>query len=55
MLYVSVVHPIYRLAVPIPTFLISVGCSIAQLVGYLELVAHAGNPTDYEDGITFVP
>jgi hypothetical protein len=36
-------------------FVIHVGCSIAQLVGYLELVAHAGNPADYEKAITYVP
>jgi hypothetical protein len=36
-------------------FVIGVGCSIAHLVNHLELVAHAGNPADYENTITYVP
>jgi hypothetical protein len=36
-------------------FMISVGCSIAQLVGHLELVSHAGSPADYENAVTYVP
>ena len=27
----------------------------AQLIASLELVAHAGNPTDYADAITYIP
>ncbi len=36
-------------------FVISGSCPIAQLIGYLELVSHAGNPLDYENSITYVP
>jgi hypothetical protein len=36
-------------------FLIALGCSIGQLVGHLELVAHAGLATDYENQITYIP
>jgi hypothetical protein len=36
-------------------FVVSAGCSIGQLVNYLELVAHAGDPADYSDTITYVP
>ena len=36
-------------------FIVSVGCSIGQLVSNLELVAHAGNSADYADTITYVP
>jgi hypothetical protein len=31
------------------------GFSISLLVSYLELLAHAGNPVDYENAITYVP
>lgn len=34
---------------------VSVGCSIGQLVSWLELVAHAGDPADYADAVTCVP
>jgi hypothetical protein len=36
-------------------FIVRIGFSIGQLVSHLELVAHAGKPTDYEDGITYIP
>jgi hypothetical protein len=36
-------------------FVISISCSIGQLVSHLELVAHAGEPADYADTITYVP
>ena len=36
-------------------FVISVGCSIKQIVVCLELVAHAGEAGDYENTITYVP
>ena len=36
-------------------FVVRVGHSWAQLVECLELVAHAGDPTDYRDVVTFVP
>jgi hypothetical protein len=36
-------------------FVIALGCSLAQLVGHLELVAHAGQPADYENQITYIP
>jgi hypothetical protein len=36
-------------------FIISVGCSIGQLVSCLELVVHAGDPAEYADTITYVP
>jgi hypothetical protein len=36
-------------------FVITLGCSIRQLVGHLELVAHSGEPADYQDAITYVP
>jgi hypothetical protein len=36
-------------------FIISAGCSIRELVDHLELVAHAGEPTDFENAITYVP
>ena len=36
-------------------FIISVGCSIGQLVSCLELVAHPGDPAEYADTITYVP
>lgn len=35
--------------------MVGTGCSIARLVAYLELVTHAGEATDYENGITYVP
>lgn len=31
------------------------GFSIAELVSYLELIAHAGEPADYENAIAYVP
>jgi predicted nuclease of predicted toxin-antitoxin system len=31
------------------------GCSLSQLVRILELVAHAGQPADYKNGVTYVP
>jgi hypothetical protein len=36
-------------------FVVSIGSSIGQLVTWLELVAHAGDPADYADGITYLP
>src|SRR5262245_33801477 len=36
-------------------FILDGSCSLTTLVGYLELVAHAGDPADYRDQITFVP
>lgn len=30
-------------------------CSIGQLVSFLEMATHAGNPDDYRDRITYVP
>jgi hypothetical protein len=36
-------------------FVVSTGCSIKQLVGHLELVAHAGFAGDYQDTIVYVP
>lgn len=36
-------------------FVISAGFSIKEIVEYLELVAHAGEATDYENTITYVP
>jgi hypothetical protein len=36
-------------------FTVSAGCSIRQLVSHLELVAHAGDPADYKDAITYIP
>jgi Domain of unknown function (DUF5615) len=36
-------------------FIVSAGYSIKKIVDALELVAHAGNPSDYEDTITYVP
>jgi hypothetical protein len=36
-------------------FVIAKGCSLGQLVSHLELVAHAGNTSDYADAITYVP
>jgi hypothetical protein len=36
-------------------FMVSSGCSIGQLVSHLELVAHAGEPADYENPVTYVP
>src|SRR5947209_2535283 len=36
-------------------FVVSVGCSIGQLVSWLEFIAHAGEPADYADTITYVP
>lgn len=36
-------------------FLITCGCGIAEMVTYLELVAHAGDSADYENAITYVP
>jgi hypothetical protein len=36
-------------------FVISDSCSIGQLVRFLELVAHAGEPADYQNAITYVP
>jgi hypothetical protein len=36
-------------------FMITIACSIAQLIGYFELVSHAGNSVDYKNAITYVP
>jgi hypothetical protein len=36
-------------------FVIGSGCAIGSLVGHLELVAHAGEPADYENSITYLP
>ncbi len=36
-------------------FVIARGCNLAQLVAFLELVAHAGIATDYENAITYAP
>jgi hypothetical protein len=36
-------------------FVISTGYSIGQLISQLELIAHAGEPADYEDTITYLP
>jgi hypothetical protein len=36
-------------------FVISLGCSIGQLLIALELVAHAGDAADYGDTVTYVP
>lgn len=36
-------------------FNISSGFSIGQLVAFLELAAHAGDPSDYADTITYIP
>jgi hypothetical protein len=36
-------------------FIVALGCSIPQLVAHLVLVAHAGEPADYENVVTFVP
>jgi hypothetical protein len=36
-------------------FVISGGYSIKEIVGFLELVAHAGDPNEYRDTITYVP
>jgi hypothetical protein len=36
-------------------FVIRTSYSIGQLVSHLELVAHAGEPADYENAITYVP
>jgi hypothetical protein len=36
-------------------FVISAGFSIKEIVAYLELIAHAGEATDYENTITYVP
>jgi hypothetical protein len=36
-------------------FVVSTGCSIKEIVSNLELVAHAGESSDYEDTIVYVP
>lgn len=36
-------------------FMVGAGSSIKELVGHLELVAHAGNSSDYADTIVYVP
>jgi hypothetical protein len=36
-------------------FVIALGYRLSQLVNHLELVAHAGDPTDYENCLTYVP
>ena len=36
-------------------FMLRTGCSIGLLVSHLELVAHAGEHSDYEDTITYAP
>ena len=36
-------------------FVISSGCSIKELVSSLELTAHAGDPDDHRDTITYIP
>ena len=36
-------------------FVISAGFSIKEIVTYLELVAHAGEASDYKDTIVYVP
>ncbi len=36
-------------------FVVALGCSIAQMVAWLELVAHAGDPAEYENAVTYVP
>jgi Domain of unknown function (DUF5615) len=36
-------------------FVLRTGCPIGEGVSYLELVAHAGEPTEYADAITYVP
>jgi hypothetical protein len=35
--------------------MVRIACSVGQLVGHLELIAHAGQPADYENSITFIP
>jgi hypothetical protein len=36
-------------------FLVRQGASLAQIVSYLELAAHAGDPADYIDRVTYIP
>ncbi len=36
-------------------FVMRIGCSIKEIVGHLELVAHAGESGDYKDTIVYVP
>jgi hypothetical protein len=31
------------------------GCTLREVVDCLELAAHAGEPSDYADAITFIP
>ena len=31
------------------------GFSLAEIVAYLELAAHAGDPADYADAVTYIP
>jgi hypothetical protein len=40
---------------PVVVFVTALGCGLAQLVGHLELVAHAGQAADYENQITYIP
>lgn len=36
-------------------FVVSIGFSIGQLLSYLELIAHAGDPVDYENTMIYIP
>lgn len=31
------------------------GCSYAELVEYLDLIAHVGDPADFRDSVAFIP
>jgi hypothetical protein len=36
-------------------FIVTLGCSIAQMIACLELVAHAGEPGNYENVMRYMP
>lgn len=35
--------------------LVRQSASIGQLIAYLEIAAHAGDPADFADQVTFIP